>query len=189
MLAAILICGATTMLNSCSSIDDNPVPVTPESQNGENKKITDGNYDHSLAVKCINGTFVGKKTENVIAYKGIPFVGQQPIGNLRWKVPVDVVADNGVYEAYYNAKASCQSEEVISYQGEDCLYLNVWKAEDTSAEKKPVMVYIHGGAWTIGGTGVDLFDCTNFIKENPDEDRCQDACGSSRSRAHFAHIP
>ena len=35
---------------------------------GENKKITDGNYDRTLAVKCINGTFVGKKTENIIAY-------------------------------------------------------------------------------------------------------------------------
>ena len=30
---------------------------------GENKKITDDNYDKSLAVKCINGTFVGKKTD------------------------------------------------------------------------------------------------------------------------------
>lgn len=40
---------------------------------GENKKITDDSYDKSLAVKCVNGTFVGKKTENVIAYKGIPF--------------------------------------------------------------------------------------------------------------------
>ena len=28
-----------------------------------NKQITDGNYDQSLAVKCINGTFVGKKSE------------------------------------------------------------------------------------------------------------------------------
>ena len=28
---------------------------------GENHEITDGNYDKSLAVKCINGTFVGKK--------------------------------------------------------------------------------------------------------------------------------
>ncbi len=116
MSAAILICGTTTMLNSCISETDNPVPTTPESQNGENKKITDGNYDKSLAVKCINGTFVGKKTENVITYKGIPFVGQQPVGNLRWKAPVDVVADNGVYEAYYNAKASCQSEEISNYQ-------------------------------------------------------------------------
>lgn len=48
-----------------------------------NKQITDGNYDLPLAVKCINGTFVGKKTENVIAYKGIPFVGKQPVGELR----------------------------------------------------------------------------------------------------------
>ena len=30
---------------------------------GENKEITDGSYDESLAVKCINGTFVGKKSE------------------------------------------------------------------------------------------------------------------------------
>ena len=46
---------------------------------GENKKITDGKYDRTLAVKCVNGTFVGKKTdENVIAYRGIPFVGKQP---------------------------------------------------------------------------------------------------------------
>ena len=167
VMAATLVCGTTTVLTSCSDKDDDSVEPETETAN-MNKKITDGNYDKTLAVKCINGTFVGKKTDNVITYKGIPFVGQQPVGNLRWKAPVDVVADNGVYEAYYNAKASCQSEEVSNYQGEDCLYLNVWKAEDTSTEKKPVMVYIHGGAWAIGGTGVDLFDCTNFIKENPD---------------------
>ena len=120
MLAAILICGTTMVLTSCSSNDDNPVKPETETTN-MNKKITDGNYDKSLAVKCVNGTFVGQKTDNVITYKGIPFVGQQPVGNLRWKAPVDVVADNGVYEAYYNAKASCQSEEISNYQGEDCL--------------------------------------------------------------------
>ncbi len=67
-------------------------------QYGENKKITDGNYDKSLAVKCVNGTFIGKKNDGVIAYKGIPFVGKQPVGNLRWKAPVDVVPDDGVYK-------------------------------------------------------------------------------------------
>lgn len=29
------------------------------------------------------------KTENIIAYRGIPFVGRQPVGELRWKAPVD----------------------------------------------------------------------------------------------------
>ena len=33
---------------------------------GENHPITDGNYDKSLAVKCINGTFVGKNIVKAI---------------------------------------------------------------------------------------------------------------------------
>ena len=176
MLAAIrplvltmVFCGTTTVLTSCSDKDDNPVTTNPEEETANvNKKITDGKYDKSLAVKCINGTFVGKKADNVITYKGIPFVAQQPVGNLRWKAPVEYTANDGVYEAYHNAKGACQPEGFVDSQGEDCLYLNVWKTEDTSAEKKPVMVWIHGGAFVGGGTGMDLFDCTNFIKENPD---------------------
>ena len=35
---------------------------------GENKTITDGNYDKSLAVKCINGTFVGKKEKKYFIF-------------------------------------------------------------------------------------------------------------------------
>ncbi len=140
-------------------------------QYGENHKITDGNYDKSLAVQCINGTFVGKKTENIIAYRGIPFVGKPPVGELRWKAPVDVVADNGVYEAYHNAKSAYGNENFeigsLFYLSEDCLYLNIWKADD-SAVKKPVMVWIHGGAFEAGGTVDPMFDCHNFVKENPD---------------------
>lgn len=52
---------------------------------GENKQIIDGNYDKALAVKCMNGTFVGKETDGIAAYKGIPFVSAQPVGDLRWK--------------------------------------------------------------------------------------------------------
>jgi para-nitrobenzyl esterase len=137
-------------------------------QNGKNQKIIDGNYDQSLAVKCINGTFVGTKAENIISYKGIPFVGQQPVGNLRWKAPVDFAPDGGVYEAFNFPKASCQDKSVIPYQGEDCLYLNVWKSDDEPGKKKPVMVWIHGGAFISGGTGIELFDCANLTKENPD---------------------
>ena len=141
-------------------------------QYGENKKITDGNYDKSLAVKCINGTFVGRKTGGVIAYKGIPFVGKQPVGNLRWKAPVDVVPDDGIYEAYYNAKSPCQMEAILEgaslyVKGEDCLYLNVWQADD-GGKKKPVMVWIHGGGWEYGGTADPMYECGNLVKENPD---------------------
>ena len=123
------------VFTSCTDNADNAVaePEQPLSDKemmmtlyGENKKITDGNYDKSLAVKCINGTFVGKRSGGIVAYKGIPFVGQQPVGELRWKAPVDYVADESVYEAYYNAKSPYQREEPsekasLYVQGEDCL--------------------------------------------------------------------
>ena len=137
-------------------------------QYSENQKITGGNYDKSLAVKCINGIFVGKKTENIISYKGIPFVGQQPIGELRWKAPVEYSSNDGVYEAYHFEKMSVQDLSITDHQGEDCLYLNVYKADDASEVKKPVMVWIHGGAFVAGGTGIELFDCTELVKGNPD---------------------
>ena len=138
---------------------------------GENWQIPDGNYDKSLAVKCVNGTFVGQKTDGIIAYKCIPFVSKQPIGDQRWKAPVAYCADDGVYEAYYNGKTSCQpkGDPAAEYvQGEDCLYLNLWKADDVSAEKKPVMVWIYGGAFETGGTADPNYEGHNFVAENPD---------------------
>ena len=139
---------------------------------GKNKQITDGNYDKSLAVKCINGTFVGRKTDNIAVFRGIPYVGKQPVGDLRWKAPVDIVPDDGIYEAFYNAKSAYgnASFEVGSmyYWDEDCLYLNVFKSDEVLTQKKPVMVWIHGGAFEAGGTVDPMFDCVNFLKENPD---------------------
>jgi para-nitrobenzyl esterase len=179
IFAAILMGGMVTVLTSCTDREDNPVqkPQTVEekmkSLYGENKEITNGDFDQSLAVKCINGTFVGKKTDNIIAFKGIPFVGQQPVGDLRWKAPVEVVPDDRVYEAYYYAKSARQRETSSEkagyyYQSEDCLYLNVWKADEMTDAKKPVMVWIHGGAFEYGGTVDPLYNGHNLVKENPD---------------------
>ena len=136
---------------------------------GENKEITDGNYDKALSAKCINGTFVGKENDGILEFKGIPFVDRQPVGQLRWKAPVTYKADDGVYEAYYNGKSPVQTEGDAAspyVQGEDCLYLNVWKADDKSEDKKPVVVWIYGGAFETGGS--IAYDFHNFIKENPD---------------------
>ncbi|MBQ4401061.1 MAG: hypothetical protein II832_02730, partial [Synergistaceae bacterium] len=91
VLALVITCvmafAMTAFSNSSAQAADKTLSEIKEEMRalyGENKPITDGNYDKSLAVKCINGTFVGKKNNGVIAYKGIPFVGKQPVGELRW---------------------------------------------------------------------------------------------------------
>lgn len=145
MMAATLVCGTTMTVSSCSDKKETPALTGIEAEY-PNKKITDGNYDKTLAVKCINGTFVGKKAENnVVVYKGIPFVGEQPVGNLRWKAPVDVIPDDNVYEAYNYSKTPAQSpgDPAEEYgTSEECLYLNVWKSAEDTAVKKPVIVWI-----------------------------------------------
>ena len=141
------------------------------SRYGENKPITD-TYDQSLAVRCENGTFVSKAEGDVSVFLGVPFA-QPPVGERRWKHPVPVEPDNGVYEAYYNGKSPIQTEwptEQASYypQGEDCLYLNIWRNSACTDTKKPVMVFFHGGSYGWGGTADPLYDGTNFVSSHPD---------------------
>ena len=138
---------------------------------GENRRLAD--IDASApAAKCVNGTFVGKAREDVNIFLGIPFA-QPPVGERRWKRPLPVQPDDGIYEAYYNGKSPFQTDcetELASYypQGEDCLYLNIWCNRTCTDTKKPVMVFFHGGSYGWGGTADPLYDGKNFVTAHPD---------------------
>lgn len=50
---------------------------------GENRKITDGNYSESLAARCVNGTFVGRKVADMLsAAKLLPNCGRWMLRSL-----------------------------------------------------------------------------------------------------------
>ena len=131
-----------------------------------------GDYDQSLSAKCENGIFVGRKSESICEFRGIPFA-KPPVGKLRWKAPELVESSDIVMQAYYNGKSPIQTEwpsEQASYypQGEDCLYLNIWKNLDDTTPDKPVMVFIHGGSYGWGGTADPMYDGKNFVSAHPD---------------------
>ena len=139
---------------------------------GLNRRITGGDYDRELAVRCHNGIFVGREKNDVLAYKGIPFA-KPPTGELRWKRPVQAERSDNVYEAYYFGKSCIQTaaetERASFYpQGEDCLTLNVWTNNKGPKEGRPVMVFFHGGAYGWGGTSDPLYDGQNFAEAQPD---------------------
>ena len=157
-------------LSLCSD-DEDKIRKRMQSLYGENKEIT-GDYDKSLSVTCNNGIFVGKKTKNVISFKGIPYA-KPPIGNLRWKDPVLAENNNKIYQAYYFGKSCIQTEWQTQYasyypKGEDCLHLNIWVNENNISTNKAVMVFFHGGSFGWGGTSDPLYDGYNLIDKFSD---------------------
>ena len=139
--------------------------------NGENAGIT-GKYDPSLAAKTRTGVYVGVKEDSVLTFNGIPYA-KAPVGALRWKAPEKLPDSDKVFEAKYFGASSIQ----VNYEGnplsshqqsEDCLTLNVCTAELAPEEKKPVVVYFHGGDFTYGGSADPLWEMSNFVEEHPD---------------------
>ena len=49
-------------------------------------------------------------------------------------------------------------------ESEDCLFLNIWTSTLDSQEKRPVMVWLHGGGFSSGSSSDLLYDGTNLAR-------------------------
>lgn len=155
---------------SDSHEDDTALRIQMEVLYGENKELLAVPEGQPVAA-VENGVFVGQRNDGVISFKGIPYA-KPPVGELRWHAPQRADSSNIIREAYYFGKSGIQTLSTsvrASYykQGEDCLTLNVWTANDTTTHR-PVMVWIHGGSYGWGGTSDPLFEGHNFVKAHPE---------------------
>jgi carboxylesterase type B len=98
-------------------------------------------------------------------FKGIPFAAP-PVGSLRWRPPQPVESWAGVRPADQFGARCMQpgggpggrraAPSAAAPMSEDCLYLNVWTEAASASERRPVIVWSHGGALTVGtGSGLD----------------------------------
>ena len=96
----------------------------------------------------------------VRVFKGIPYAAP-PVGELRWRAPQPVTKWAGIRKADTFANACVQPKGVGRLNiavdlpdsppaSEDCLYLNVWTAAQSASERRPVMFWIYGGAYSEG---------------------------------------
>lgn len=116
-----------------------------------------------LTVETAGGRLRGTRDRGVRVFRGIPFA-DPPVGKLRFRAPEAPSPWAGVRDATSFRPSAMQSTGMPSmlpggysfHHGmqpcsEDCLYLNVWTPACDGA-KRPVMVWIHGGAF-LGGSG------------------------------------
>ena len=110
------------------------------------------------------GDLQGMTTGDVSAFRGIPYAAP-PVGELRWHAPEPAMPWTGVRPAVAFGKA-CPQDRTASIDqagdpgptSEDCLTLNVWTPRAEPGAKRPVMVWIHGGAFVIGAGSQSLYD-------------------------------
>lgn len=119
----------------------------------------------SALVMTRSGRVEGNFENSQWAFKGIPYAAP-PVGRLRWSAPQPVKPWEGVRSAKEFGTIAPQNTlpgaEIIAElmagepQDENCLFLNIWTPNADSA-RRPVMVWIHGGAFLIGSGSQEMF--------------------------------
>ena len=130
--------------------------------------------DYIINTPCGQVKGVKSKREGIIAYKGIRYATAN-----RFEMPKQVTSWEGIYDATeyghcaYQARSFYNEEEnlkkIFYYNefrkggkytySEDCLFLNIFKLEETKEnDNLPVLVYIHGGGFTGGCAHEKHFD-------------------------------
>ncbi|RYG28867.1 MAG: carboxylesterase family protein, partial [Burkholderiales bacterium] len=140
--------GAIFALTACNG--EGPAPAPTETA----AATTPAGISEVVQTKlgAVKGATVTDIGVTAFIYKGIPYAAP-PVGDLRWKAPAPAAAWQGERDATQwpnRCPQGASSMGMNTALSEDCLYLNVVTAAKTADEKRPVMVFFHGGGLTTG---------------------------------------
>ena len=122
-------------------------------------------------VSIAQGSLRGVEKDGVLSFKGVPYAAA-PFGEHRFAAPAASSTWDGVRDATefgptapkppYPAPIDLLLPEPV-IGGEECLNLNVWTPDLAGA--RPVLVWIHGGAFVNGSGAVSAYDGTRFARD------------------------
>lgn len=117
-----------------------------------------------VIVETYYGKIRGEYKDGLYVFKGVPYA-KAPIGELRWLPPEPPEPWKGIREAKSFGPVCPQIKTNLDLlegfiidepQSEDCLYLNIW-TPGIDDNRRPVMVWIHGGAFVMGSSSHPLY--------------------------------
>jgi para-nitrobenzyl esterase len=126
-------------------------------------------------VETASGRIEGDRIEGadgvpLLRFLGVPYAAP-PVGDRRWRAPRPPTPWTGTRAAHAFGPAAPQAAGVASRLpsfsvepwAEDCLTLNVWTPATSGA--RPVLVWLHGGAYLGGGSAMGAFDGARLAAE------------------------
>jgi para-nitrobenzyl esterase len=122
-------------------------------------------------VETTYGPVRGADDGGIRTWKGIRYAAP-PVGDLRFRQPEPPQRWAEVADATSYGPACPQPAfpnmplDLGAPQGEDCLSLNVFASADTGpGDGKPVMVWLHGGAYVLGSASQPLYDGRRLVSD------------------------
>jgi len=134
----------------------------------------------TIVVETSSGKLQGLRSADVHVFKGIPY-GSAVDGEHRFQPADKPEPWTGVWEALeYGPSAPQPTSKTLNVspkftdlfeaakplpQSENCLVLNVWTRGLGDGGRRPVMVWLHGGAFQIGSGSSAWYDGTNLARD------------------------
>ncbi|MBJ7411661.1 MAG: carboxylesterase/lipase family protein [Phenylobacterium sp.] len=103
-----------------------------------------------------HGPVRGYVDDGILGFRGIRYGADT--GPRRFQPPLAPAPWTAVADATAYGPASPQRGRVGEPVSEDCLFLNVWTPALRDGGRRPVMVYLHGGAYSSGSGSSPLYD-------------------------------
>lgn len=124
-----------------------------------------------MTVRIPAGEIRGRVDDGVAVFLGVPYAAP-PVGEHRLGAPAAVAPWEGVRDALTLGPTTpapgypAEFSELLPAPvvlGDDYLHVNVWAPD--GARDRPVMVWIHGGAFVNGNNAVPNYDGTAFARD------------------------
>ncbi|MFI5675640.1 carboxylesterase/lipase family protein [Streptomyces cellulosae] len=120
-------------------------------------------------VATVGGVVRGRHEDGLAVFRGIPFA-EPPVGSLRFAAPQPVRRWEGTRETFVFGPPPPQEPlspaiPAPTTGGEDWLTVNVWTPDPDPATRRPVMVWIYGGAYKFGSVDDPAYDPSRLSRD------------------------
>jgi para-nitrobenzyl esterase len=158
--SASLCAGAAAVSNLTPSLAASLTTSLSASLSASLSSVASSAHARSVTAMTQAGKVRGLVIDAVHSFKGVRYGADT--GPRRFMAALAPTPWKNALDATQYGAASPQTGKEETATSEDCLFLNIWTPKLRDGAKRPVMFYIHGGAYSHGSGSSPLYDGTRL---------------------------